>query len=145
MSNLIIITTALAHVRVHWESGVDVDVRCPVLVPFLLCHLKGPLWGAVKARGQLHASDTLHVAYWNLTVLLCLALGQGSLTGNPAVTPSGARSHGARPRAIWCDVALTEAKYARCQASRRGVAPHLPALQVPPVPAPWLSFCESLT
>ena len=28
---------------------VDVDVRCPVLIPLLLCPPKGPLWGAVKA------------------------------------------------------------------------------------------------
>ena len=28
---------------------VDVDVRCPVLVPLLLCPPKGPLWGVVKA------------------------------------------------------------------------------------------------
>ena len=27
---------------------VDVDVRCPVLVPLLLCPLNGSLWGAVN-------------------------------------------------------------------------------------------------
>ena len=32
------------------EDDVDVDVRCPVLVPFLpRPPLKGTLWGAVKA------------------------------------------------------------------------------------------------
>ena len=30
---------------------VDVDVRCPVLVPLLLCLPKGPLWGAVNRIG----------------------------------------------------------------------------------------------
>ena len=30
-------------------AWVDADVRCPVLVPFLLCPPKGSLWGAVKA------------------------------------------------------------------------------------------------
>ena len=31
------------------DVDVDVDVRCPVLVPLLLCPPKGSLWGAVKA------------------------------------------------------------------------------------------------
>ena len=31
------------------EVDVDVDVRCPVLVPLLLCPPKGSLWGVVKA------------------------------------------------------------------------------------------------
>ena len=47
------------------EVDVDVDVRCPVLVPFLpRSPSKGTLWGAVKAWGQLlRAPDTLHAAY----------------------------------------------------------------------------------
>ena len=48
---------------------VDVGVRCPVLVPFLLCPPKRPLWGGVKAWGQLPVPDTLYVAYWNLNLL----------------------------------------------------------------------------
>ena len=34
--------------EVSYPSEVDVDVRCPVLVPLLLCPPKGSLWGAVK-------------------------------------------------------------------------------------------------
>ena len=42
---------------------------CPVLVPFLHVPTKGPLWGAIKAWGQLHAPDTRHVGYFNLAPL----------------------------------------------------------------------------
>ena len=38
-----------SYTEVSGPSEVDVDVRCPVLVPLLLCPPKGSLWGAVKA------------------------------------------------------------------------------------------------
>ena len=38
-----------SNTEVPGPSEVDVDVRCPVLVPLLLCPPKGSLWGAVKA------------------------------------------------------------------------------------------------
>ena len=35
--------------RADQAKMVDVDVRCPVLVPLLLCPPKGSLWVAAKA------------------------------------------------------------------------------------------------
>ena len=107
---------------------------------FLYCYVpqKGPCGGPLRSEASFMRRT---LSTWRTGTLLCLALARGSLTGDPAVTlqaRAGARS-------IWCDVALTEAKYARCQASRWGVAPHLLALRVPPGPAPWLPLSRSLT
>ena len=45
---------------------VDVDGRCPVLVLFLLCPPKGPLWGAAKAEpGQQVEFDIILGSDWD--------------------------------------------------------------------------------
>ena len=69
-------------------SLVDVDVRCPVLVPFCCVHQKGPCGGPLRPEASFLRQTP---STWRTGTLLRLALAQGSLTGNPSVTPSGAR------------------------------------------------------
>ena len=70
--------------------NVDVDVRCPDLVPLLpWSPLKGLCGGPLRPEASFMRRTP---STWRTGTLLRFALAQGSLTGDPAVIPSGARS-----------------------------------------------------
>ena len=109
-------------------SLVDVDVRCPVLVPFCCISQKGPcgLWGRALMPEASFLRQT--PSTWRTETLLRLALAQGSLTSHPERD----RTRG-RPKSLWCDATLTESKHARCQASRWGILPICQYYGFPPL------------
>ena len=72
------------HVALVWMWMSDVRSWA-----FLLCPPKGLLWGPLRPEASFLRQA---LSTWRTGTLLCLAPAQGSLTGNPAVTRSGARS-----------------------------------------------------
>ena len=55
--------------------NVDMDVRCPVLVPFLPWSPKGTLWGVSRHEASFHGTNTIHICASRISDML-LNLGR---------------------------------------------------------------------